>query len=58
MPVLTLFLSDHGVNLRHGWLKTVLLVLLVLGGHVLQLEQESELSRDAEVRDGQETNLS
>ena len=58
MPVLTLFLSDHGVNLRHGRLKNVLLIMLVLGGHVLQLEQEAELSRDAEVRDGQETNLS
>jgi hypothetical protein len=57
MPVLTLFLSDHGVNLRHGRLKTVLLLLLVLG-HVLQLEEETELSRDAEVRDGQEANLS
>ena len=58
MPVLTLFLSDHGVNLRHGRLKTVMLVLLVLISHVLKLEQEAELSRDAEVRDGQETNLS
>lgn len=57
MPVLTLFLSDHWVNLRHGRLKTVLLLLLVLG-HVLQLEEEAELSRDAEVRDGQEANLS
>jgi hypothetical protein len=57
MPVLTLFLSDHGVNLRHGRLKTALLLLLVLG-HVLQLEEEAELSRDAEVRDGQEANLS
>ena len=57
MPVLTLFLSDHRVNLRHGRLKTVLLLMLVLG-HVLQLEEEAELSRDAEVRDGQEANLS
>jgi hypothetical protein len=57
MPVLTLFLSDHWVNLRHGRLKTGLLLLLVLG-HVLQLEEEAELSRDAEVRDGQEANLS
>ena len=58
MPVLALFLSDHGVNLRHGRLKTVMLVLLLLIGHVLKLEQEAELSRDAEVRDGQKTNLS
>ena len=57
MPVLTLFLSDHGVNLRHGRLKTVLLLMLVLG-HVLKLKQKTELSRDAEVRDGQEANLS
>jgi hypothetical protein len=57
MPVLTLFLSDYGVNLRHGRLKTVLLLMLVFG-HILQLKQEAELSRDAEVRDGQETNLS
>jgi len=57
MPVLTLFLSDHGVNLRHGRLKTVLLLMLVFG-HILQLEQEAELSRDTEVRDGQEANLS